>query len=83
MNHMAPHIDDEARLFGREGETPTPRFGSEHIVRDTVPAVYPEISDFSELQERREKAFLDDLELRSGQIAVADTVELRLEAFAS
>lgn len=78
---MAPSVTH--REVDLPYDVPGERTGPSHVVRDEVPALYPEISDFRDRQERHEQAVLDALTDRGGQIAVADSIELRLEAFAS
>jgi hypothetical protein len=70
---MTPRIDIEAREY-RQFEQPAGRFGSDHVIRDEVPAINPEILDFQERQEAAERALL--AEERRAQLAVADTVSI-------
>ena len=72
---MTASLDMEVVNFGRVGEQPAPRFGADHTVRDEVPAINPEITDFMDRQEKLELDFLaKHAEERRGQIAVKDTV---------
>lgn len=72
--NMTPRIDLEARDYGRINEQPIGRFGENHIPRDEIPAINPEIIDLLEKQEDAERALI--AQERRGQIAVADTVKV-------
>lgn len=71
---MTPHIDLQEPV--RRFEQPEDRFGSVHVLRDEIPAIYPEIIDLLEHQEMAEIETISRHTLRKGEIAVNDTVSL-------
>ena len=71
---MAPTVDqlEPVRMY----EQPAARFGAEHLVRDEIPAINPEIIDMLERQDELEALHLSKMATRKGAIAVADVVSV-------
>ncbi len=72
---MTPRIDQQEPV--RRFEQPEPRFGSEHVLRDEIPAINPEIIDMLEYQETPETEASARYASRKGAIAVADVVSVQ------
>lgn len=83
---MVSHVDNEVRAISAQHpfDVPPVRFGADHVVRNEGSPLSYEAQAALEAAEVAETALLAQLaQERRAQIAVADTVAIRLEAFAA